>query len=477
MSDLSNFATAPPPPNVLAMEPAVRAVHDAILRGRSLGETLSALLESVSLLGYPASWVALLEPDGTLRPVAACGMTDPAPLGLMRPDEGIGELVRRTVATGKAGTYEEQAAAVSSKAGVSQAESSLRCAAALPLVAAGQVLGALVVLGVGPDVFAPGALRQLEVVAVQAAVAAAVARRRRYLAAAARRGAPYALRRGAEARASGYAPLSPAERVWERRLRRALEEDRLVLYTQPILDLRAGRISQYELLVRLVDERGRLARPGWFLGVAERTGLVHALDREVVRRAIQLIAACASAGVELLLEVNLSALALENEQLLAYIRRQLRETGVAPERLVLEITETATVADIRQAQRFVASLREIGCRFALDDFGVGFGSLYHLKSLPVDFVKIDGEFIRRLHKDAADAHIVRAIVQLAEGLKVKTIAEFVQHARVAQMLRRLGVDYAQGFYVGRPRPVAHWLALGGHATPAHAAPEGDLPSP
>ncbi len=471
MSGHGASATPLPPPNVLPMEPAVQAVHDAVLHGRPLREALSALLETVTRLGYPASCVALVEPDGTLRPVAACGLAEPVRLvGLFRAGGHAGDVVRRAVATGEAVTSEDVTGSDSVGPAGLEGEGRLRWVAALPLVAGREVLGALAVLDAQPEHFGPPALRQLQVVALQAAVAVAVARRRHTVRAAARRRAFAAARPPSDARSAACAPLTPAERVWERRLRQALEEDRLVFYMQPILDLRAGRISQYELLVRLVDERGRIIRPGCFLGVAERTGLVHCLDREVVRHAIRLIAACASAGVELLLEVNLSALALENEQLLAFIRQELQAAGAPPQRLVLEITETAAIEDIRQAQRFVGSLREMGCRFALDDFGVGFGSLYYLKHLPVDFVKIDGAFIRSLDRDAADPHIVRAIVQMAAGLKVKTIAEFVEQARVAQMLRRLGVDYAQGFYVGRPRPVSGWLVGGCHPAPARASP-------
>ena len=247
---------------------------------------------------------------------------------------------------------------------------------------------------------------------------------------------------------------------WERRIRRALENGAFVLYAQPILDLWTGQVSQYELLLRLADEPGPPVLPGEFLAVAERTGLIHAVDRWVIREAIRLVAAHARAGKDLRVEVNLSARAFEDADLLTLIRRQLDESRVRPDSLILEITETATIRDINQARAFVNNLKELGCRFALDDFGVGFGSFYYLKHLPVDYIKIDGSFIRNLRYDPADPHIVRAIVEVAAGLGIRTIAEFVEDDKTLQLLRLYGVDYAQGFHVGRPFPASQ-LGHGG----------------
>ena len=239
---------------------------------------------------------------------------------------------------------------------------------------------------------------------------------------------------------------------WHQRVREALENGRFVLHAQPILDLGDGRISQYELLLRLVDG-GEFVLPGLFLDTAERSGLIHDIDRWVVQQAIQLIAAHQSAGKELRLEVNLSGKAFADQELLQMIRRELVATKIDPANLVLEVTETAAIANIDQAQKFVRTLKALGCGFALDDFGVGFSSFSHLKHLPVDYLKIDGSFIRDLARNTVDQHLVQAMVAVARGLGKRTIAEFVGDDETLQLLRGYGVDFAQGYFIGRPAPL------------------------
>ena len=239
---------------------------------------------------------------------------------------------------------------------------------------------------------------------------------------------------------------------WHQRVREALENGRFVLHAQPILDLGDGRISQYELLLRLVDG-GEFVLPGLFLDTAERSGLIHDIDRWVVQQAIQLIAAHQSAGKELRLEVNLSGKAFADQELLQMIRRELVATKIDPANLVLEVTETAAIANIDQAQKFVRTLKALGCGFALDDFGVGFSSFSHLKHLPVDYLKIDGSFIRDLARNTVDQHLVQAIVGVARGLGKRTIAEFVGDDETLRLLREYGVDFAQGYFIGRPAPI------------------------
>ncbi len=244
-----------------------------------------------------------------------------------------------------------------------------------------------------------------------------------------------------------------ASRVgWHQRIREALENDRFVLYAQPIMDLADGRLSQHELLLRLADG-GEFVLPGLFLDTAERSGLIQDIDRWVVRQAIHLIAAHRSAGRELRLEVNLSGKAFADEELPRIIQRELAGTGIDPASLILEVTETAAIANIDQAQSFLRTLRGLGCGFALDDFGVGFSSFSHLKHLPVDYLKIDGSFIRDLPRSAVDQHLVQAMVAVARGLGKRTIAEFVGDDETLQLLRSYGVDFAQGYFVGRPAPL------------------------
>jgi len=240
---------------------------------------------------------------------------------------------------------------------------------------------------------------------------------------------------------------------WERRLRDALRKDRFSLHFQPILDLRSDVVTHHELLLRMVEEDGSLVMPGAFLGVAERYGLIYEIDRWVVREAIRLIAEHQRKGENRVFEVNLSGKTLSDPDLLPMIQRELTANEVLPGNLVFEITETAAIHDLDQARRFIDAMKGLGCRFALDDVGAGFSSLYFLKHLAVDYIKIDGSFVRNLPHDPADQHLVKALVAVARELKRETIAEFVDSEETLRLLREYGVDYAQGFLIGRPGPL------------------------
>jgi diguanylate cyclase (GGDEF)-like protein/PAS domain S-box-containing protein len=240
---------------------------------------------------------------------------------------------------------------------------------------------------------------------------------------------------------------------WQQRVREAIENDRFALHAQPIMDLADGRTSQYELLLRLDRGDGEFVLPGQFLDVAERSGQIQEIDRWVVLRAIDLLAEHRAAATDIRLEVNLSGKAFADQELLRMIQQRLGDTGVDPARLILEVTETAAIANIDEAQRFVRTLQAMGCKFALDDFGVGFSSFSHLKHLPVDYLKIDGSFIRDLARNSVDQHLVQAIVGVARGLGKRTIAEFVGDDETLQLLRAYGVDFAQGYFIGHPAPL------------------------
>ena len=239
---------------------------------------------------------------------------------------------------------------------------------------------------------------------------------------------------------------------WEHRIREALERELFVLHCQPILDLRTGEISQHELLLRMRDGN-ELILPGAFLGVAERLGLIHAIDRWVVDQAIRLL----SQRSDLRLAVNLSARSLDDQQLLRLIRDGLAEHGVDPSRLIFEITETAVVGNMDVARNLAKALRGLGCSFALDDFGAGFSSFHYLKQIPAEYLKIDGEFVRS-PRSRTDELVIESIVHIAQGLAKKTIAESVEDAGTLERLRNVGVDFAQGFHVGRPVPLAELAA-------------------
>jgi diguanylate cyclase (GGDEF)-like protein/PAS domain S-box-containing protein len=242
------------------------------------------------------------------------------------------------------------------------------------------------------------------------------------------------------------------------RIRQAIEEDRFLLYCQPILDLKTDEASQYELLLRLPGGEGcEPLAPSSFLYVAERFGMILAIDSWVVRKAIALIGECARLGRSLTLNVNLSGKSIGDPELAVFIENALMEGGIDPSYLVFELTETAAIANVPQARAFADRMHRCGCRLALDNFGAGLASFYYLKNFPFDYLKIDGEFIRRLGINPIDQLVVKAIVCIAQGMGQKTIAEFVADANAACLLRDSGVDYAQGYYIGLPKPVAELL--------------------
>jgi EAL domain-containing protein (putative c-di-GMP-specific phosphodiesterase class I) len=248
---------------------------------------------------------------------------------------------------------------------------------------------------------------------------------------------------------SSPAGLHP--RPWLKRLRRALEEDLFVLHYQPIVSLRSGAVSHYEALIRLADDPEQpLTPPCAFLPAAERYGLIQEIDRMVIGKVVALMGGELS-GSEARVAVNLSALSITDHGMLAHIEQELIRHEVAPERLVVEVTETAAIGDMRRAQTFCEGVHTLGSSIALDDFGAGFGSFQYLKQLPFRYLKIDGDFIRTLPSSRKDQLVVQALVGVARGMGKQTIAEYVGDEPTMRLLRDYGVDYAQGFEVGRPR--------------------------
>ncbi|HWI65951.1 MAG TPA: EAL domain-containing protein [Symbiobacteriaceae bacterium] len=244
--------------------------------------------------------------------------------------------------------------------------------------------------------------------------------------------------------------------AWEARIRRALDENRFVLHAQPIHTLVCGSVAHYELLLRMVGDDGELIAPGAFLDVAEKFGLIREIDRWVVTRAIRLSSALKAQGETPQLAVNLSGKAFTDPELLPLIQRELAFTGVDPARLVIEITETALITDLAQASDWVKALRGAGCKFAIDDFGSGYTSFSHLRRLPLDYLKIDGSYIKNLPDDEANQHLVRSMVEMARGLGMQTIAEFVGDDATVGLIRACGVDYGQGFFLGKPAALETW---------------------
>jgi diguanylate cyclase (GGDEF)-like protein/PAS domain S-box-containing protein len=244
---------------------------------------------------------------------------------------------------------------------------------------------------------------------------------------------------------------------WTDVIRDALDEERLVLQAQPIMDVASGDIHQYEMLLRMRDPLGELISPAAFLPVAERYDLIGAIDKWVARRAIQMLGEELKRKNRLVFEVNISGRSTGDPELLELIECELDANGVSPEQVIFEITETTAVGNIPRAQEFAAHLNELGCRFALDDFGAAFASFYYLKHLPFDYLKIDGEFVRSCLDDRTDQLVIQAVVDIARGLGKRTVAEMVGDQPTLELLAQLGVDHAQGYHIGKPAPLALWL--------------------
>ena len=257
---------------------------------------------------------------------------------------------------------------------------------------------------------------------------------------------------------------SPEEQMKERVLgkaqtlsliEQALAQDGFELHFQPIVAVADGSCEHYEALVRIRDESGALVPPGLFIPVAEQTGQIRQIDYWVIRRAIRILS---EERESISLAVNLSARSLVDRSLAEEISAALKELRVDADRLILEITETTALAEMDTAVDLLSNLRNLGCRIALDDFGVGFSSFQYLKQLPVDVVKIDGSFIRGLDKNEDDRVFVRALNEAVHGYGKQTIAEFVENAAILRLLRDYGVDYAQGYHIGKPEPVLYYPA-------------------
>ena len=241
---------------------------------------------------------------------------------------------------------------------------------------------------------------------------------------------------------------------WVARVRRALETGGLELHAQPIVGLDPSRAARerHELLVRLSGDDGVPVAPGEFLPSAERFGLIQAIDGWVVGRALDLLGRTGDDGP--VLHVNLAPASIGDADLMAFTERALLASGIRPERLVFEITETAAIGDVTAARATVERLRGFGCTIAIDDFGMGFGSFSHLKQIPFDMLKIAGEFVHEVTKSTVDRLTVQAVAQVARGMGMTTVAEYVGDDDTVALLRDMKVDYAQGFHTGRPVPVA-----------------------
>jgi diguanylate cyclase (GGDEF)-like protein/PAS domain S-box-containing protein len=236
--------------------------------------------------------------------------------------------------------------------------------------------------------------------------------------------------------------------VWLGRIRAAIEEDRLILYSQPIVDLRTGETVQQELLIRMLGEDGSIIAPGNFLPIAERYGLISEIDRWVIRQAVAL----AARGEPT--EFNLSGASIGDPDILRELGSAIQQTGADPSLLVVEVTETAMMDKLDAGRVFAEQVAELGCELAIDDFGTGYASLSYLKHVPARRLKIDIEFIRDLVRSETDGRLVRGIIGIAREFDQITIAEGIEDQATLIRLREMGVNYGQGYLFGRPQPAA-----------------------
>jgi len=249
--------------------------------------------------------------------------------------------------------------------------------------------------------------------------------------------------------------MRQGEMQWVERIQQGLAQNRFCLYGQPIVAI--GHEEEglhFETLVRYQDENGRIIPPGAFLPAAERYNLASELDRWVVSHLFAWMAQKEGFLQQLsVCSVNLSGVSMSDETMLAFISEQFDIWGIPPQKICFEVTETAAIANLSYATNFIHQLRDKGCSFSLDDFGSGLSSFAYLKNLPVDYLKIDGLFVKDILDDKVDLAMVKSINEVGHVMDKKTIAEFVENEQIFNLLNVLGVDYAQGYGIGKPVPL------------------------
>ncbi|MDM9582134.1 EAL domain-containing protein [Nostoc sp. GT001] len=242
---------------------------------------------------------------------------------------------------------------------------------------------------------------------------------------------------------------------WASRISQALENDWFCLYAQKIAAITPAdqNNDHYEVLLRLRDEQGNLVLPMAFIPAAERYNLMHLIDRWVIRTLFRNWPRVVG-DKQSIYAINLSGSSINDDQFINFLYEQFSLHPILPQRICFEITETVAIANLIKAKQFIESLQQMGCRFALDDFGVGMSSFAYLKSLPVDYLKIDGSFIRNIIENSVDDAIVTAITRISSVMGIQTIAEFVENDAILERITSLGIDYAQGYGIGIPCPLS-----------------------
>ncbi|MBE9568468.1 MAG: EAL domain-containing protein [Proteobacteria bacterium] len=273
----------------------------------------------------------------------------------------------------------------------------------------------------------------------------------------------YAAKDSGRNRVHVYEPSDEAVRErhgqmrWTARISKALEENRFKLYQQPIVGVSDGSMNHLEILLRMIDEEGNVIPPGAFQSAADRYGLMPRIDRWVIQEVFNMIArddpSDPISGTERVIAINLSGDSINDDKLLDYILQLKARLNISLDNVCFEVTETVAISNLSKATSFINKLKSHGCQFALDDFGSGLSSFAYLKNLPVDYLKIDGSMVKGISHDEVDRTMVTSIQHIGKVMKLKTIAEHVEDEATLNVLREIGVDYVQGYYLGRPEPV------------------------
>ncbi len=247
-----------------------------------------------------------------------------------------------------------------------------------------------------------------------------------------------------------YHTLLTQNHYWRECIEQALIHHNFILFYQPILNIKNNEISHYECLIRMLNEEGSLIMPDEFISIAEELGIIGKIDRWVIKEAIKKHIDFKQRDKHYKISINLSGLSFNDTSIFETISQQLNHPDVDAKQIIFEITETSAVSNFIAAQSLIQKIKKLGCAFALDDFGVGFSSFYYLKHLPVDYVKIDGTFIRQVDKNNEDKILVKALAEVSQALGKQVIAEFVENEAILDILKDFGIEYAQGYLIGKP---------------------------
>jgi diguanylate cyclase (GGDEF)-like protein/PAS domain S-box-containing protein len=248
------------------------------------------------------------------------------------------------------------------------------------------------------------------------------------------------------------------EMQWVERINQALEDDLFCLYSQEIVSFDSGTDKHYEILIRMLDERGEIIPPGAFLPAAERYNLISKVDRWVIEKVFNLLIERPQFFNKInFISINISGQSLAEEDFQVFVIKKMMDSLVKPEKVCFEITETAAISNLNVANQFISKMKVLGCQFALDDFGSGLSSFAYLKNLPVNYLKIDGMFVRDVADDPIDHAMVKSINEIGHVMGMQTIAEFVENDEIKEIMREIGVDYIQGYGIGKPQPIEELL--------------------